>query len=239
MYEQPHTIDNVILVAWPIDPNMNYPTNPSLRVNVERDILPAKNTGFHVDTVSGKNLVVFRPEFIYFYLERYKELHAGKITQVDEGSKFLSGYETNFERNRIVFGAPGTGKSYKLKEDAEALLKNSKGTFERVTFYPDYSYSQFVGTYKPVTDSKNDIRYEFVPGPFLRVYVEAIKNPQQPHLLLIEEINRAKVAAVFGDVFQLLDRNDEGISEYEIQTSEDVRKYLAKEFKDDPNNWKK
>lgn len=157
--------------------------------------------------------------------------------QVFQG--WATGLSTDFERNRIVFGAPGTGKSYKLKEDAEALLKNSKGTFERVTFYPDYSYSQFVGTYKPVTDSKDDIRYEFVPGPFLRVYVEAIKNPQQPHLLLIEEINRAKVAAVFGDVFQLLDRNDEGISEYEIQTSEDVRKYLAKEFKDDPNNWKK
>lgn len=87
------------------------------------------------------------------------------------------------------------------------------------------------------------IKYAFVPGPFMRVYVEALKsgrteNPQ-PHLLLIEEINRAKVAAVFGDVFQLLDRDDDGVSEYEIQASEDIRKYLASQLKGDPDNYQK
>lgn len=157
--------------------------------------------------------------------------------QVFQG--WATGLSTDFERNRIVFGAPGTGKSYKLNKDSEKLLKNNNGTFERVTFHPDYSYAQFVGTYKPVTDSEGKISYDFVPGPFLRVYVEAIKHRDCPHLLLIEEINRAKVAAVFGDIFQLLDRNDEGISDYEIQTSEDVRKYLAKEFKHISGNWKK
>ena len=87
------------------------------------------------------------------------------------------------------------------------------------------------------------IRYDFVPGPFMRVYVEAIKSGRtdapQPHLLLIEEINRAKVAAVFGDVFQLLDRDDDGVSEYEIQASEDIRRYLAKELGGVPDNYKK
>ena len=141
-----------------------------------------------------------------------------------------TGLSTDFERNRIVFGAPGTGKSYKLKKDSEKLLKNNNGTFERVTFHPDYSYSQFVGTYKPVTDSSGEISYKFVPGPFMRVYVKAIKNPNKPYLLLIEEINRAKVASVFGDVFQLLDRDEEGVSEYDIQTSEDVKKYLIEEL---------
>lgn len=105
-----------------------------------------------------------------------------------------------------------------------------------MTFHPDYTYSQFVGTYKPVSDG-TAIRYEFVPGPFMRVYVEAMKSARsqnpQPHILIIEEINRAKVAAVFGDVFQLLDRDDDGVSEYEIQTSEDIRKYLAAELKCD------
>lgn len=144
--------------------------------------------------------------------------------------------ETEYERNRIVFGAPGTGKSFNLKRDCEKILSDTTGSYERVTFYPDYTYSQFVGTYKPVSDGAT-IRYEFVPGPFMRVYVEAMKSARslvpQPYILIIEEINRAKVAAVFGDVFQLLDRDDDGVSEYEIQTSEDIRKYLATELKCD------
>ncbi len=151
---------------------------------------------------------------------------------------------TKYERNRIVFGAPGTGKSFGLKTDCENLMKGTEGTYERVTFHPDYTYSQFVGTYKPVMDADGtSIRYDFVPGPFMRVYVEAIKSGRtdapQPHLLLIEEINRAKVSAVFGDVFQLLDRDDDGVSEYEIQASEDIRRYLAKELGGVPDNYKK
>lgn len=149
---------------------------------------------------------------------------------------------TEYERNRITFGAPGTGKSFNLKRDCEECLKGTSGSYERVTFHPDYTYSQFVGTYKPVSDS-SIIRYEFVPGPFMRVYVEAMKsacslNPQ-PHILIIEEINRAKVASVFGDVFQLLDRDENGVSEYEIQTSEDIRRYLASELKCDIDKCKK
>lgn len=149
-----------------------------------------------------------------------------------------------YERNRIVFGAPGTGKSHCLKEDCINLMEKTSGTYERVTFHPDYTYSQFVGTYKPVMGEDGDsIRYDFVPGPFMRVYVDAIKSgrTQSPkaHLLLIEEINRAKVAAVFGDVFQLLDRDSDGVSEYEIQISEDIRRYLAKNLGGFPENYNK
>lgn len=151
---------------------------------------------------------------------------------------------TKYERNRIIFGAPGTGKSFGLKTNCEDLMNGTEGTYERVTFHPDYTYSQFAGTYKPVMDSDGcSIRYDFVPGPFMRVYVEAIKSGRtdapQPHLLLIEEINRAKVAAVFGDVFQLLDRDDDGVSEYEVQASEDIRHYLAKELGGAPDNYRK
>lgn len=263
VYENKSEIDDVIIVAWPIEEDKNYPKNPSLRVNMRSDILPAKNAGYHMDTTTGKNVVAFRPEFIYYYLERYKQFHYSDNqeefsenirdgeeyyieSQIEElvEVKFFSGYNSNFERNRIVFGAPGTGKSHKLKEDCETLVKGTKGTYERVTFHPDYSYSHFVGTYKPVTDDSNsEIKYEFVPGPFMRVYVEALKsgraeNPQ-PHLLLIEEINRAKVAAVFGDVFQLLDRDEDGVSEYEIHASEDVRKYLAKELGGEPDAYER
>ena len=169
-----------------------------------------------------------------------------RIEEEDENMElvFNTDIKTKYERNRIVFGAPGTGKSFGLKDDCEKLMEDTTGTYERVTFHPDYTYSQFVGTYKPVMDEDgNSIRYDFVPGPFMRVYVEALKSGRtdtpQPHLLLIEEINRAKVAAVFGDVFQLLDRDDDGVSEYEIQASEDIRRYLAKELGGNADNYKK
>lgn len=146
--------------------------------------------------------------------------------------------EINHPHNRILFGAPGTGKSYTLKENSEESFQ--EGNIERVTFHPNYSYSQFVGTYKPkpVTVGGTDITYEYVPGPFLRQLVEAMKSINKSknegtvaenYLLIIEEINRANVASVFGDVFQLLDR-DGGESEYSITTSEDMREHLSKEL---------
>jgi hypothetical protein len=152
----------------------------------------------------------------------------------DDPIKFNTGLESIFERNRIMFGAPGTGKSHQLKADCTRLLEGTSGTYERVTFHPEYSYSNFVGCYKPVTNERGEICYKFVPGPFMRGLVAALKsgrteNPQ-PHLLLIEEINRAKVAAVFGDVFQLLDRDDDGTSEYEIYATEDIKNYLIAEL---------
>ena len=136
------------------------------------------------------------------------------------------------KRNVIAFGAPGTGKSYYFKkylDDHHVSTDN----YERVTFYADYSYSQFIGTYKPV-DIGGVITYKFVPGPFMRTLVAALKdasttNPHK-HYLIIEELNRAKAAAVFGDMFQLLDRDDTGRSEYSINASEDVRSYLAEYF---------
>lgn len=105
---------------------------------------------------------------------------------------------------------------------------NTNHFLERVTFHPNYSYAQFVGTYKPIQDreNKDNIRYEYIPGPFMRIYVNAKSNPEKNFLLLIEEINRANVAAVFGDVFQLLDRQSDGTSQYPIAASEDQKNYL-------------
>lgn len=147
--------------------------------------------------------------------------------------KYEKPFLTEYERNRIVFGAPGTGKSFTLNKEKDALIANG-GSFERVTFHPDYSYANFVGTYKPVPVN-GEITYSFVAGPFIRTWIEAIKSAQsddpKPYVLLIEEINRANVAAVFGDVFQLLDRDENGISEYPIQTSKELREYLARELK--------
>lgn len=147
-----------------------------------------------------------------------------------------------YSHNRIIFGAPGTGKSYKLNKEKEDLIDNG-GECERVTFHPDYSYSHFVGAYKPVP-TKNGISYEYVPGPFMRTYVKAIENGYsegkniKPFLLLIEEINRANAAAVFGEIFQLLDRDDKNVSQYAINPSEDVKAYLAKELGGKPEQYR-
>ena len=130
--------------------------------------------------------------------------------------RFETGFDSKYARNRVVFGAPGTGKSFTLNQERKDLIGvDNESDYERVTFHPDYSYANFVGTYKPVpcidSEGRDSITYEYVPGPFMRVYVKALKNSRtdsiKPFLLLIEEINRANVAAVFGDIFQLLDRD--------------------------------
>lgn len=231
---------------------------PGNQIIIPNDYIPLKEYE-RIKNRLGIYISVIRKNCLYEYLEMYdnrpylpEDYVEDTVSDESENQESEEAYmplifntelETKYERNRIVFGAPGTGKSYELKEDCEDLLKDTNGSYERVTFHPDYSYSQFVGTYKPVMGADEKIRYAFVPGPFMRVYVEALKsgrteNPQ-PHLLLIEEINRAKVAAVFGDVFQLLDRDDDGVSEYEIQASEDIRKYLASQLKGDPDNYQK
>lgn len=159
--------------------------------------------------------------------------------------QYKTGFKSKYVHNRIFFGAPGTGKSHTIEEERKELLGEGidSENYERVTFYPDYSYANFVGTYKPAPYVKNNgeqaITYTYVPGPFMRVYVNALKsgmtdNPK-PYLLIVEEINRAQVAAVFGDVFQLLDRDEDGVSEYHIQASEDVKNYLAKELGGSPD----
>ncbi|WP_294097100.1 hypothetical protein [uncultured Cetobacterium sp.] len=106
---------------------------------------------------------------------------------------------------------------------------------ERVTFYDGYTYGQFVGTYKPVPsemDSEN-IVYKYIPGPLMTTLVKALQNPGHKFLLIIEEINRAKADRVFGNIFQLLDRDKDGKSEYPIAISTEVEKYLKEQFEDD------
>ena len=142
--------------------------------------------------------------------------------------------EEMLHHNQIYFGAPGTGKSFNLNSQRKILLKDCPNNYERVTFHPDYSYANFVGTYKPVPDKDNErrdiITYKYVPGPFMRVLVDSIINDDKHHLLIIEEINRANVAAVFGDVFQLLDRDENNESEFPIKASEDIKSHLKNVF---------
>lgn len=153
--------------------------------------------------------------------------------------------QLDIPRNKIVYGAPGTGKSYSLNEEVIELFKHEE-LLSRITFHPDYTYSQFIGTYKPVPLYKKTnneiykadktevlqeslepvIDYQFVPGPFLETLVKSYKYPDSSFIIIIEEINRANTASVFGDTFQLLDRNKNAESEYGITFNADIMNFL-------------
>lgn len=126
---------------------------------------------------------------------------------------------------KIYFGAPGTGKSHKI---ANLLSSVPKDQIARVTFHPEYDYSSFVGGYKPYTDSSGDVKYGFVPQIFSVTYIKAWQNPTMDFYLVIEEINRGNCAEIFGDLFQLLDRN----SNYSITPSQDLYGYLESALAD-------
>lgn len=145
---------------------------------------------------------------------------------------------------QIFYGAPGTGKSFKIKRDTKNQSKI------RTTFHPDSDYSTFVGCYKPTMneDVKYDkegneksctkqIEYAFVAQAFLKAYVNTWKfycsaedGTAKAQYLIIEEINRGNCAQIFGDLFQLLDRNEDGYSTYPIVADTDIQRYLSKEF---------
>ena len=148
---------------------------------------------------------------------------------------------------QIYYGAPGTGKSKAIKDltFGEDII--------RTTFHPDSDYASFVGTYKPITEEvdlrdcngkkviddetkevvkEERIAYKFIPQAFLEAYVKAWKKlgSGKKQYLIIEEINRGNCAQIFGDLFQLLDRNEYGFSDYPIIADKDMQKYLEKEF---------
>ena len=155
-------------------------------------------------------------------------------------------------RQQIFYGAPGTGKSHRIKEQLKALNVPKENIF-RTTFHPDSDFSTFVGAYKPtmkrqyrydgkvkakyyedddLAGAKKDeviidkvIQYDFVPQTFIKAYVRAYQTKENVYLI-IEEINRGNCAQIFGDLFQLLDRDDNGVSEYPIKADFDLKMYI-------------
>lgn len=276
--------DQVIFCTWKVtrsnSGSQETPVSKQIKI---QSIAKAMREGFaQQDKGRGEYACAFKPEFLYFYLRNSEWIHTGTVHELathtpaaDEADRarddktrkleFCTGLKSHYPRNRILFGAPGTGKSFLMNQERMDLLgENSETNYERVTFHPDYSYANFVGTYKPVMvsgqpvlavdkdaevdsfsekEEAGEIAYAYVPGPFMRVYVNALKSARtgnpQPFLLIIEEINRANMAAVFGDVFQLLDRGENEVSEYPIQASEDIKKYLAKELGGHPDDYAK
>lgn len=151
------------------------------------------------------------------------------ILNKENYQRFLKEYSLKIRQkgfNKIYFGPPGTGKSHAIKEELKKL--GAKGdNYSRVTFHPDYDYHSFVGGYKPFTDTEDDnkIKYKFVPQIFTDLYVKAWSNTSDNYYLVIEEINRGNCAEIFGDIFQLLDRNPE----YNIEPSSELKAYLKEQ----------
>lgn len=125
----------------------------------------------------------------------------------------------------ITYGAPGTGKSWKT----DKLISDGQIQCFRTTFHPDSDYSTFVGAYKP-TKNASGLTYEFVPQTFVKAYKAAWRDTTKPVALVVEEINRGNCAQIFGDLFQLLDRKDDGYSAYPIDADSDLEQYLSVAF---------
>lgn len=161
----------------------------------------------------------------FFYIKNETVISSKKIIIENDNSnnKKVTGGE-----NILVYGVPGVGKSWFVSQK----YCTDESCVMRVIFHPDYSYNDFVGQILPKIGDNNEFRYEFIPGPFTSILKEAINNPYNKYFLIIEEINRGNAPAIFGDVFQLLDRKKEtdenglkGASEYGI-TSPDIAKVV-------------
>ena len=102
-------------------------------------------------------------------------------------------------RNTLFFGAPGTGKSFA----AEKLVECDEKHLHKIVFFSEYQNADFLGTLRPTVDGKT-VSYRFVPGPLVTAWVDAMQNPDQPVVLLIDELNRGNAPSIFGEAFQLL-----------------------------------
>ena len=152
--------------------------------------------------------------------------------------------------NWLVFGAPGTGKSHFVNQALVDWEQDGPVEALRVTFYEDYTYTQFVGGYMPVPDSGateyslgklgnqdlswqlygERVSYRFCPGPFTlllaKAYAAKLKGEATKFVLVVEELNRANAPGVFGDMLQLLDRTD-GVSDYTITPAPFMQEYFV------------
>lgn len=121
-------------------------------------------------------------------------------------------YDINHKgQNILYYGVPGSGKSFTISQ-----ICSDDSVMERIVFYPDYSHSDFIGQIVPRLNKDKNLEYVFSPGPFTRILKKAYNNPNNMYYLVIEEINRGNAAAIFGEVFQLLDRDCTGKSKYSI-----------------------
>ncbi|KAA8973671.1 AAA domain-containing protein [Streptococcus agalactiae] len=161
-------------------------------------------------------------------VETFLKLSATKVVGIDEIEAESTGFSSEeFEEirlttgcNVLLYGVPGSGKSWTIEHE----YCDDEDCMERLVFHPDYMYSDFVGQILPIVkkdeEGKEKVRYEFTPGPFTKILKKAYLNPSKSYYLIIEEINRGNAPAIFGEIFQLLDRQTEDSILYKKGTSE-------------------
>ncbi len=212
---------DTIFCAW----NINQSTaSPETTISKQIKITTIARTlteGF-VQQMSGSGdyVCAFRKEFIYFYLLNSGWLHTSPISHSNNHNHDMIEEENDIDEsdatsrigtNILFYGVPGAGKSYEI----DSLIVQERS--ERVVFHPDYTYSDFVGQILPRVDrAEGKLKYVFEPGPFTKMLKKAHDDPDNMYFLVIEEINRGNASAIFGDIFQMLDRNDDGSSKYHI-----------------------
>ena len=237
-YSQFSRIDKLIKAIHPDYSDLIYYSDPKFVRNLYQELLsleklPTEETKDTFKTLGGGQYHNAMATYIRF-LEAVKIL-----SHVDMSiSQFSPQEKPAFQI--IYYGAPGTGKSHRIKKELKEMNVPEKNIF-RTTFHPDSDYSSFVGAYKPtmkpvadeykaVVGKDEEIAYSFVPQTFIKAYTHAYKNPDENIYLIIEEINRGNCAQIFGDLFQLLDRDENGGSEYPIKADSDLKMYLEGEL---------
>ena len=156
-----------------------------------------------------------------FLNEMLQDVSSGDSSEQDEKEEIdLEAIRLSTGENVLLYGVPGSGKSWTIEHE----YCKPGSVIERLVFHPDYTYSDFIGQILPAVAEDGQVSYKFTPGPFTNILRESYHNPGTEYILIIEEINRGNAPAIFGEVFQLLDRkveirdiDDDG---YPIGTSE-------------------
>ena len=254
-YSQFSRIDKLIKAIHPDYSDLIYYSDPKFVRNLYQELLsleklPTEKTKDTFKTLGGGQYHNAMATYIRF-LEAAKLLSNVAISLSQNSSQDKPSFQI------IYYGAPGTGKSHRIKKLLKEMNVPKENIF-RTTFHPDSDYSSFVGAYKPtmkkqyrydgkvkakyyedddLAGAKRDdviidkvIQYDFIPQTFIKAYTQAYKNPNENVYLIIEEINRGNCAQIFGDLFQLLDRDDNGVSEYPIKADSDLKMYLEGEL---------
>lgn len=181
-------------------------------------------------------------------VDMFLRLSATKVIGLEDIDAEDEGFSPeNYEENRIstgcnvlLYGVPGSGKSWTIEHE----YCKPESVVERLVFHPDYTYSDFIGQILPAVAEDGQVSYKFTPGPFTNILREAYNNPGKEYILIIEEINRGNAPAIFGEVFQLLDRKVEirdidddgfpiGTSEYGITNMNIAKEMYGKDVKNE------